>query len=284
MRSALTNIDWSQWLQEAIKHAEPLGLALVVFLVGIWVAARIANFGLRAMKRAKLDATLLSFLRNLIYGVLIVVVIVAALGQAGVPTASFVAVIGAAGLAVGLSLQGSLSNLAWGVLLITFRPFKVGDFVEVGGMLGTVERIDLMQTWLTMPDGRDAIIPNSKVGGDAVINFNRRGTRRFELNVGIGYGDDIDRALAAVRALFEADKRILTDPAPGVWMNQLGDSSCNLVIRAWTQVPDFWETQMALLKAIKERFDAEGISIPFPQREVLMRQIDAPTAAAAGSA
>jgi small conductance mechanosensitive channel len=161
------------------------------------------------------------------------------------------------------------------VLLITFRPFKVGDFVEVGGMLGTVERIDLMQTWLIMPDGREAVMPNARVGGDAVINFNRRGTRRFELNVGIGYGDDIGKAVEVVRELFKRDDRILEDPAPGVWVNALGDSSVNLVIRAWVQPADFWEAQTDLLREVKEAFDGAGITIPFPQREVQVRHIGA---------
>lgn len=253
-------------------------LALLVLVVGLWLAARIANLGRRAMTRARVDATLVRFLRNVMYGILAVLVVITALTKAGIPSASFVTMLGAAGLAVGLSLQGSLSNLAWGVLLIIFRPFRVGDFVQIGSFMGTVDRIDLMQTFLIAPDGRDVVIPNAKVGGDAVINFNARGTRRFEVAVGIGYDDDIGKAMDAVRDLFKQDKRILQDPAPGVWTTQLADSSVNLVIRGWSTSADFWDVQTDLVRAVKERFDAEGISIPFPQHEVTAR-IDPASAA-----
>ncbi|KGI76938.1 mechanosensitive ion channel family protein [Oleiagrimonas soli] len=252
-----------------------LVVALLVLVIGIWIAGRLANMGRRAMNHAKVDITLVSFLRNVLFGLLLVMVIIAALSTAGIPSASFVAVLGAAGLAVGLALQGSLSNLAWGVLLIMFRPFKVGDFVQVGSYMGTVDRIDLMQTWLIAPDGRDVVIPNAKVGGDAVINFNARGTRRFEVAVGIGYEADIGKAMDAVRDLLKADKRVLDDPAPGVWTTELGDSSVNLVIRGWTVAADFWATQTDFVRAVKERFDAEGISIPFPQRDLNVRKLDA---------
>jgi small conductance mechanosensitive channel len=201
---------------------------------------------------------------------------VTALQVLGVPSAPLVAALGAGGLAIGLSLQGSLSNLAWGVLLSLFRPFRVGDFVEVGGTLGTVDAINLMYTQLVMPDGREAVLPNAKIGGDAIINFNRRGTRRFELSVGIGYKENIGAAIAEVEKLFAADERILKDPAPGVWTSALGESSVDLVIRAWTVPGDFWAAQTDLLRSIKEAFDGVGISIPFPQRELRVIQGDLP--------
>ena len=242
--------------------------ALIVLLVGIWLAKRAANVFQRALGRAAVDPTLTGFLRNLVYGFLIAVLIVIALQTAGVPSAPLLAALGAGGLAIGLALQGSLSNLAWGVLLIVFRPFRVGDFIHAGGIDGTVESINLMHTTLVLADNREAVVPNSKIGSDAIINFNRRGTRRFELRVGIGYGDDIGKALAVVRRLFDADPRILRDPAPTVWTDALGDSSVNLLLRAHTRIDDFWPAQTELLRAVKETFDAEGISIPFPQREV----------------
>lgn len=261
-------------LTEQIKdYGLKLLIALVVLVVGLWVAARVANVMRHAMRKAKVDPTLVTFLRNMLFGILAVVVVIAALTKAGIPSASFVAAVGAAGLAIGLSLQGSLSNLAWGVLLIMFRPFKVGDFIEVGAYMGTVDRIDLMQTCLVAPDGREVVIPNAKVGGDAVINFNTRGTRRFEVTVGIGYGDDIGKAMDTVRALMADDKRIHADPAPGVWTTELADSSVNLLVRGWVAASDFWAVQTDLVRAIKERFDAEGISIPFPQREVTTRAV-----------
>ncbi|GLQ95595.1 mechanosensitive ion channel family protein [Dyella mobilis] len=250
--------------------------ALLLLLIGGWLAARLANFLQRAMGRASFDPTLSGFLRNLVYGVLIAVLIVMALQTAGVPSAPLLAALGAGGLAIGLALQGSLSNLAWGVLLIVFRPFKVGDFIHAGGVDGTVEGINLMHTQLVLADNREAVVPNAKIGADAIINFSRRGTRRFELRVGIGYGDDIGKAIAVVQRLFQADPRILQDPAPTVWTDSLGDSSVNLLLRGHTANADFWPAQTDLLRAVKEQFDAENISIPFPQRDV--RIVNAPAA------
>ncbi|RDS83333.1 mechanosensitive ion channel family protein [Dyella psychrodurans] len=250
------------------RHGPALFGALLVLLLGNWLAGRLANFIQRAMQRASIDPTLSGFLRNLIYGVLIAVLIVIALQTAGVPSAPLLAALGAGGLAIGLALQGSLSNLAWGVLLIVFRPFKVGDFITAGGIDGTVEGINLMHTQLVLADNREAVVPNSKIGADAIINYSRRGTRRFELRVGIGYGDDIGKAIGVVRRLFEADVRILKDPAPTVWTDSLGESAVYLLLRAYTQTKDFWPAQTDLLRAVKEHFDAEGIRIPPPQREV----------------
>jgi small conductance mechanosensitive channel len=251
-----------------LTYAIRIGLAILLLVIGFWIAARIANVGRRALERARVDVTLALFLRNLIYGVLLALLFIQVLGTMGVPTASFIAAIGAAGLAIGLALNSSLSNLAWGVLLILFRPFRVGDFVTVGGVDGTVESVNLMHTYLITPDNRQAVVPNAKVGGDAIINYNVRGTRRFELKVGIGYGDDIGKAMQVVQELFAADTRILKDPAPGVWTEALGDSSVNLVVRGWTTTANMWETQTAMLRRIKERFDEEGITIPYPQSEI----------------
>lgn len=256
----------------AIHIGLNLFLALVILVVGIWIAARLANFSQRALERASIDTTLSGFLRKLIYGGLVALIIVVAMTTVGISTAPLVAVLGAAGLAIGLSLQGSLSNLAWGVLLVVFRPFRVGDFVEAGSQMGTVDSINLMHTVLIMPDGREATLPNGKVGADAIINFNRRGTRRFDLEVGIGYKDDIGGAMAEIKRLFDEDKRILKDPAPGVWTSGLGDSSVNLLVRGWTTSADFWQTKADFLKAIKDHFDKVGITIPFPQRELTVVQ------------
>ena len=251
-----------------IDHAPALLGALLVLLVGRWLAARLANFMQRAMHRAAVDPTLSGFLRNLLYGVLIAVLIVIALQTAGVPSAPLLAALGAGGLAIGLALQGSLSNLAWGVLLIVFRPFKAGDFIHAGGVDGTVEGINLMHTQLVLADNREAIVPNAKIGADVIINFSRRGIRRFELRVGIGYDDDIGKAIAVVQRLFAADPRILKDPAPTVWTDSLGDSTVLLLLRGHTAVDDFWPAQTDLLREVKETFQAEGIHFPYPHREV----------------
>jgi small conductance mechanosensitive channel len=251
-----------------IGYAIRIVLALLLLAAGFWLAARIANVGRRALERARVDLTLALFLRNIIYGILLALIFIYVLDTIGVPTTSFIAALGAAGLAIGLALNSSLSNLAWGVLLILFRPFRVGDFVTVGGVDGTVESVNLMHTYLITPDNRQAVLPNAKVGGDAIINYNVRGTRRFELKVGIGYGDDIGKAMQLVQELFVADSRVLKDPAPGVWTEALGDSSVNLVIRGWTATSDLWEAQTMLLRRIKERFNEEGITIPYPQSEI----------------
>ncbi|HEX7813571.1 mechanosensitive ion channel family protein [Dyella sp.] len=258
--------------EDAITIILNFAAALVILVVGLWAAKRIVNFLGRAMTRASFDVTLVGFLRNLAHGGLVAMIIVAVLVKAGVPFAPMAAALGAASLAIGLSLQGSLSNLAWGVLLILFRPFRVGDFIHAGGIDGTVESISLMHTTLVMPDNREAVVPNAKIGGDAIINFNRRGTRRFELRVGIGYQDDIGKAMSIIDALFQADPRILKDPAPGIYTEALADSSVNLLLRAHTQTADIWATQTDLLRKVKEQFDAHGITIPFPQRELRVVQ------------
>jgi small conductance mechanosensitive channel len=247
-------------------------LALLILVIGIWLAARLANFSQRSLSRASVDITLSGFLRKIIYGGLVALIVVVAMTTVGISTAPLVAVLGAAGLAIGLSLQGSLSNLAWGVLLVLFRPFRIGDFVTVGGIDGTVDSINLMHTTLFLPDGREAIIPNGKVGSDAILNYNRRGTRRFDLQIGIGYKDDIGAAMAEIKRLFDEDKRILKDPAPGVWTSGLGESSVDLLIRGWTTADDFWQTKADFLKTIKDHFDKVGITIPFPQRELTVIQ------------
>jgi small conductance mechanosensitive channel len=260
-----------------LSYSIRIGLAIVLLVIGFWIVARLANIGRRALERAHVDVTLALFLRNLIYGILLALLFIQVLGTVGIPTASFIAAIGAAGLAVGLALTSSLSNLAWGVLLIIFRPFRVGDYVTVGGVDGTVQSINLMHTYLITPDNREAVVPNAKVGGDAIINYNVRGTRRFEFKVGIGYGDDIGKAMKIITDLFAADERILKDPAPGVWTDALGDSSVNLVIRGWTSVADMYGAQTNLLRRIKERFDEEGVTIPYPQSEIRLVSEKPPT-------
>ncbi|MEO8809623.1 MAG: mechanosensitive ion channel domain-containing protein [Rhodanobacter sp.] len=280
MHHLLANWFGADVATQIIQVGLKLLVALLILLVGIWLSARLANLVQRSLQRASVDVTLSGFLRKVVYGVLITVVVVIALNRASVPTAPLVAALGAAGLAIGLALQGSLSNLAWGVLLVIFRPFRVGDFVTAGGVEGTVESINLMHTMLALPDGREAIVPNGKVGSDAILNYNRRGTRRFELTVGIGYKDDIGAAMAEIKKLFEQDERILKDPAPGVWTSGLGESSVDLIVRAWTKPGDFWAAKTDLLRAIKEHYDDAGISIPFPQRELTVVQGKLPDATA----
>ncbi len=242
--------------------------ALLILLLGAWFAARLANFTQRALQRAKVDDTLGGFLRNLLYGVLIAVLVAMALAALGVSPAPMVAALGTAGLAIGLALQGSLSNLAWGVLLIMFRPFRVGDYVTVGGIDGTVQSINLMYTELLLPDNREAVVPNAKVGGDTILNFNRRGTRRLDLKIGIGWRDDLAQATTTLQRLLADEPLVLADPAPGVWVDGIAGQTVTLVLRCWVKSGDTWAAQTALLSAVKRRIDAGELSLPTTVHEV----------------
>lgn len=268
MHDFLDNLLGATLSDGVIRAGLNLLTALLILLVGIWLAARLANFTQRALRRAAVDVTLSGFLRNLIYGVLVAVLIVMALTKAGVPSAPLVAALGAGGLAIGLALQGSLSNLAWGVLLVVFRPFRVGDYVTAGGTEGTVQSINLMHTLLILPDNREAILPNAKIGSDVIVNFNRLGTRRFELKLGIGHRDDTDQVMGGIMRLLEADDRVLKDPAPGVWIESLAGQTVNLVLRGWTGSADGWAVQTDLLRAIKQQIDAGKISIPVTPMDI----------------
>jgi small conductance mechanosensitive channel len=272
MQDLLRYFDLTNLSHDSIRFGLKLLLGLLLFVIGLWLAGRIANLIRRMLDRAHVEPTLVPFLRNGLYGVLIVLIVAAALQFVGVPTATLVTAIGAAGLAIGLALQGSLSNLAWGVLLILFRPFRTGDWVDAGGYSGSVEAISLMHTTLVLADNRVAVIPNAKVGGDAIVNYNRRGTRRAQVQVGIGYGDDLARALQVLHEMLVADARVLSEPAPSVHVAALGDSTVDLTLWAWAQRADWWPLQRDLPRRVKETLDAAGISIPFPQRELLIKR------------
>jgi small conductance mechanosensitive channel len=220
------------------------------------------------MERARLDPTLVSFVTNLSYIALLAFVVIAALNQLGIQTASFIAILGAAGLAVGLALQGSLSNFAAGVLMLIFRPFKVGDYIEGAGVAGTVEEIQIFTTQLKTPDNKTIIIPNAKMTGDNIVNYSTKGTRRVDIVFGIGYADDIDKARQIILDVVGADTRVLKEPAPAVLLAELADSSVNFYTRVWANADDYWGVYFDTMEAVKKRFDAEGVSIPFPQRDV----------------
>jgi small conductance mechanosensitive channel len=242
--------------------------ALAVFVIGRWVVKYLGNLVQRLMEKRNVDATLTKFVANLTYIALLAFVILAALGMLGIQTTSFIAVLGAAGLAVGLALQGSLSNFAAGVLMIIFRPFKVGDFIEGAGVAGTVEEIQIFTTQLATPDNKTIIIPNAKLTADNIVNYSTKGTRRADMVFGIGYEDDIDKARDIIIDILSNDERVLKDPSLQVAVSELADSSVNFVTRAWVNAADYWGVVFDATEAIKKRFDAEGISIPFPQRDV----------------
>ncbi|MGA8180041.1 MAG: mechanosensitive ion channel domain-containing protein [Desulfobacterales bacterium] len=242
--------------------------AVAVFIIGRWVAKMLTTVTEKVMNKRQVDPTITSFAGNLIYIALLVFVVLAALGQLGIQTTSFIAVIGAAGLAVGLALQGSLSNFAAGFLMIIFRPFKVGDFIEGAGVAGTVEAIHIFTTQLLTPDNKTVIVPNAGLTAGNITNYSAKGTRRVDLIFGIGYGDDIDHTKKIIWEVLNNETRILKDPAPVVMLTELADSSVNFAVRPWVTVADYWEVHSSLIENIKKSFDAQGISIPFPQRDV----------------
>jgi len=249
-------------------------IAVLIFFIGKKVAKWISNLTQSTMIKKQVDPALQHFISSLVYYALVAFVAIAALGQLGIQTASFVAIVGAAGLAIGLALQGSLANFAAGFLILMFRPFKIGDFVEVAGTAGVVQKIQIFTTELTTPDNKLIIIPNSGVTGGNITNFSAMDTRRVDLVFGIGYGDDIDKAKALIQSIVDADDRILKDPAVTIAVSELADSSVNFVVRPWVKAADFWGVYFGLTETVKKRFDEEGISIPFPQRDVHIHQVN----------
>lgn len=242
--------------------------AVAIFVIGRWVAKGLKKVVRRGLEKGKVDPTLVSFLVNLTYFAVLAFIVIAALGQLGIQTTSFIAVLGAAGLAIGLALQGSLSNFAAGFILIIFRHFQVGDYIEGAGTAGTVEALQIFTTRLKTPDNKTIIVPNSKLTGDNIINWSAKGTRRVDLTMGIGYGDDIDKARRVMGEIIAADDRILKDPAPLIAVRELADSSVNFTVRSWVKLDDYWNVYFDLTEKFKKAFDAEGIGIPFPQRDV----------------
>ena len=242
--------------------------AIAVLIIGRLVAKLAQKIIEKVMAKGKQEQTLISFVSNLVYAALMAFVIIAALGKLGIQTASFVAIVGAAGLAIGLALQGALANFAAGVLMIIFKPFKVGDFIEGGGVAGVVEVIEIFTTQLTSPDNKQIIVPNAQMTGGNIVNYSSKGTRRVDLTAGIGYSDDIDKARGILQGIVDADVRILKDPASTIAVSELGDSSVNFVVRPWVNTADYWDVYFSMTEAIKKQFDEHGVSIPFPQRDV----------------
>jgi small conductance mechanosensitive channel len=269
-------VDWAalyaQFQALGVGFGIKIIAAIAIFFIGRMVA-RVITRGIRKLMTAQeVDAILETFVSNLIYWALMAFVIIAAISQVGVQTTSLIALIGAAGLAVGLALQGSLANFAAGVLIVIFRPYKVGDFVEAAGIAGSVVQVQILTTLLKTPDNKDIIVPNAQIMGSVITNYSANDTRRVDLVVGIGYDDDIDKARDTIQDLVDADDRILEDPACLIAVSELADSSVNLVVRPWTKTADYWAVYFSLTEAIKKRFDKEGISIPYPQRDVHIHQ------------
>jgi len=242
--------------------------ALAIFIIGRWLARHLTEFLVKALQIRNVEATFVGFLRNIAYYVMMVAVIVAAVNQLGVNIASFLAVLGAAGLAVGLALKDSLANFASGVMLVLFRPFKAGDFISVSGCSGTVKEISIFNTELATPDNQKLIVPNSSIMGNVITNVTANPTRRIDLVVGIAYADEMARAKQVLREIMASEPRILPEPEPVVAVSELGESSVNLVARPWVKTGDYWNVRFDLTERIKQEFDRVGLHIPFPQRDV----------------
>ncbi len=265
------------WMEIVQTYATEYGLniiaAVAILIIGRIVVGMLTGVVKRLMKKANVEDTLTRFVASLTRIALMVFVFIAALDQLGVETASFIAIIGAAGLAVGFALQGSLSNFASGVMLIMFRPFKAGDFVEAGGTAGVVDAIRIFNTILKTPDNKTVIVPNSGITGGNIVNYSAQETRRVDMVFGIGYGDDIKKAKEILHKILDDDPRILKDPAPVVVVGELADSSVNFNVRPWVKTADYWGVYGDVHERVKLTFDEQNISIPFPQQDVHMHQV-----------
>lgn len=244
--------------------------AILIFIIGKWLAGKLSRLITKLLEKNNVDTTLINFLESIIYYTFLIVVIIATAGQLGINTTSFLTIVGAAGLAIGLALKDSLANFASGVMLILFRPFSVGDFINTGGISGNVTAIALFNTTLNTPDNQKVIVPNSSITSNVITNVTANDTRRVDLVIGIGYGDDIKKAKDVLAKVLQEEDRVLDTPEFTIAVSELADSSVNFVVRPWVKTTDYWGTYFALTEKIKIAFDQEGISIPYPQQDVHM--------------
>ena len=275
------SVNVQLWLDGAVDSAAAVvstwGLrvlgALAVLVLGWMVAKIVRATARRALARVNIDATLVPFLSGIAYYLVIMVVLVAALSLVGIQTGSLIALLGAAGLAVGLALQGTLSHFASGVMLLSFRPIRAGDFVDIGGTSGTVHQVGLFAVALDTPDNVRIVVPNSNVWGQTITNYAVNDQRRIDLVIGVGYEDDLQLAARVIAEVLAEDDRVLEQPEPQVAVSELADSSVNFVVRPWCRREDYWDLRFALIERIKARLEAAGCSIPFPQRDVHVHQM-----------
>lgn len=272
MDEVMTQLEELQeaWLPMVVQYGSQVLLAIVTLLVGWWLIARLVGGVQVLMEKRNIDRTLHGFIGALVGIGLKVILLVSVAGMIGVETTSFIALIGAAGLAIGLALQGSLANFAGGMLILIVRPIRAGEYIEAQGVGGTVDSIQIFNTVLKTPDNKTIIIPNGALSNGNIINYSRQPTRRVDLNIGIDYGDDVKKAREILLELANSDERVFKDPEAVVWLVSLGDNSVNLSLRMWTKTDDYWGVFWGLQELVKERFDQEGITIPFPQRTVHM--------------
>ncbi|MFT6216342.1 MAG: small conductance mechanosensitive channel [Roseivirga sp.] len=242
--------------------------AIATLIIGSWIIKRIVKLTEKTLLKREMDVLIIPTLVGVVRVAFYAALIFAVIAQIGIETSGFLAVFGAAGLAIGLALQGSLSNFAGGILILTLKPFNVGDYVEIDGTGGSVNGVSIMTTTLKTPDNRTIFLPNGKVAGANITNFTIEPTRRWDKVFGIGYGDDFDKAKSIIMKFIESDDRFLKDPAPFVRVGNLGDSSVDITVRAWVNTPDYWNVNWDMIENVKKEFDKQGISIPFPQRDV----------------
>jgi small conductance mechanosensitive channel len=263
--NAVMRFDYQTMVPLAAKYGTKVLLALVIFVVGKWIARKVVLALRQLMRKSKVDATLISFGGNMVYTLFMIFVVIAALGQLGVQTTSLAAMIAAAGLAIGMALQGSLSNVASGVMLIVFRPFKVGDYVEAGGTAGTIEEITIFTTQMKTVDNKAITVPNAAITGGIITNFSAKKTRRLDMTVTVSYRDDLSKVKAVLHDMLQKEARILETPSPMVAVSELADEGVRLVLQPWVNTADYMDVKFALLEGIKQRFEAEKISLPNPQ-------------------
>jgi small conductance mechanosensitive channel len=262
-----------QALTLLMAYGPNLILAILTLAVGLWVIKAIVKALARTFEKKEYDPSLETFILSLTRILLKVLLVISVVGMLGVQMTSFIAILGAAGLAVGLALSGTLQNFAGGVMILIFKPFKVGDVLEAQGFIGSVKAIQIFNTILKTPDNKTIILPNAPLSAGTMVNYSTEATRRVDLSFGIGYDDDIDQAKAAIQALADADDRILKDPAPFIAVSELADSSVNFVVRLWVNSVDYWGVHFDMIEAVKKEFDRRNISIPYPQRDVHMHTV-----------
>ncbi|AXX94219.1 MULTISPECIES: mechanosensitive ion channel family protein [Arcobacter] len=251
------------------SYAFSLLMALLIFVIGKWAVNKIVKLLGKVLRKVKgMDETLIKFLENIVYYALMIVVILTALGKLGVETTSFLAILGAAGLAIGLALKDSLGNFASGVMIILFKPFKVGDFVTAGGVTGSVSEVGIFNSVFITGDNQKIIVPNSAITSSSITNVNAFDTRRVDLVVGISYDDDIKKAKEILTNILNSNEKVLIEKGITVAVSELADSSVNFVVRAWVNTSDYWDVKFGLTESIKTTFDKEGITIPYPQQDV----------------
>lgn len=276
----VTSVDW--WAGQ-VQKLQTVGIdfgfkvivAIVIFVVGRTVARMLSNAARKFMQAREVDLILQSFISSLLYWALLTFVIIAAINHLGIQTTSLIAIMGAAGLAIGLALQGSLSNFAAGVLIVLFRPYRVGDFVEAAGVSGAVVQVQILTTILKTPDNKQVIVPNSEIMSSIITNYSANDTRRVDLTVGVSYDDDLDKVRATLADIVAADDRVLPEPECVIAVSELADSSVNFIVRPWVKTADYWAVHFDLTETIKKRFDAEGLSFPYPQQDVHVHQTSA---------